>query len=85
MSREDFVEYLVERETRKETRPEMLEKAVAIYERDSSMIPDRIRVSFSDGMTAVYCLQPASPAPVFRENVELRTGYPQARKRRRTR
>ena len=82
---EKNLEAMIDRILVEHNKPTILPKPVPSYEHDFSEYPELIRVSFSDGMTAVYCLQPASPAPVFRENVELRTGYPKARKRRRTR
>ena len=62
--------------------------AVPYYDRESSVIPERIRVSFSDGRTAVYELRPEQPAPVIMENIRIirkwKQGYvnhPQRRRR----
>ena len=70
------------------TRPEMLDKAVPTYEHDFSQYPDQIRVSFSDGHTAVYDLRVEQPHPVIVENIKIirkwKQGYvnrPERRKR----
>ena len=52
-------------------RPEILPKPVPYYWFDFSVIPDQIRVSFSDGSTAVYDLRTDQPAPVIIENIKI--------------
>ncbi len=54
-----------------QNRPEVMGKVVPLYENDYSEIPDRIRVSFSDGHTAVYDLHTDQPAPVILENIRI--------------
>ena len=53
------------------TRPEMLPEKVSYYDTEYSRIPDRIRVSFEDGTTAVYDLRMTQPAPVILENIRI--------------
>ena len=72
-------------------RPEMLPEALLTYERDDSRIPERIRVSFSDGTTAIYDLHTDQPAPIIEENIRIirkwKQGYvnqPARRRRNRT-
>ena len=52
-------------------RPEMMDKAVPIYEHNISKHPDRIRVSFKDGSTAVYVLETEQPHPAVVESIEI--------------
>ena len=52
-------------------RPTILPKPMPMYERDSSEYPEMIRVSFSDGSTAVYELRVEQPAPVIIENIKI--------------
>lgn len=52
-------------------RPKMLDKPLAVYEHDFSRHPDRLRVSFSDGSTAVYDIRRDQPAPVILENIRI--------------
>ena len=53
-------------------RPKMLPEAVPYYWFDFSVIPDQIRVSFSDGSTAIYDLRTDDqPHPVILENVKI--------------
>lgn len=46
------------------TRPTLLDKVAAYYIDQVSRHPSSIRVSFSDGSTAVYDLHVEQPAPV---------------------
>lgn len=66
-------------------RPAILPKVVPMYKYECSEIPERIRVSFEDGQTAVYELRTEMPPPVIIENIRIirkwNTGY-QAPKRR---
>ena len=52
-------------------RPNMLEKPVEIYDSEESKYPDRLRVSFANGHTAVYELRVEQPAPVILENIQI--------------
>ena len=100
MKQDDFIKWLVEKEKQKaeamkrfleleraenEKRPEIMPKVLPIYEYECSEIPEKIRVSFADGQTAVYELRTEQPAPVIMENIRIirkwKTGY-QAPKRR---
>lgn len=51
-------------------RPDMLPKPVPIYEHDGSQYPDRIRVSFENGGTAVYVLEVEQPHPDCVKSIE---------------
>ena len=71
-----------------EARPVALPEIVPYYERESSRIPERIRVSFSDGSTAIYDLRVDQPAPIIIENIKIirrMAGYTAPRPRRRNR
>lgn len=52
-------------------RPKPLPVPVYIYDRENSRIPDRLRVSFEDGSTAVYDLQVEQPHPLLVENIRI--------------
>lgn len=85
---EKAVERFLQAETPEEAmRPEMLEKAVPIYEHGISELPDAIRVSFSDGRTAVYERRAEMPPPLIVENIRIirkwKTGYQAPGNRRR--
>ena len=54
-----------------DSRPKMLPHAVPHYERSNSRIPEQVRLSFSDGSTAVYDLRVEQPAPVILENIRI--------------
>ena len=60
-------------------RPEALEKIVPYYEHAWSKHPDSIRVSFTDGSTAVYDIRQDQPHPLIVENINIirkwKTGY----------
>ena len=43
--------------------PEMMPKPVPIYEHTDSEIPERVRVSFTNGTSAIYDLHTEQPAP----------------------
>lgn len=53
------------------SRPEILDKVVPIYEHEYSVLPDRIRVLFSDGRTMIYDIHMDQPAPVIVQNIKL--------------
>ena len=52
-------------------RPQPLPTPVYIFDREDSQIPDRIRVSFSDGTTAVYTLHVDQPKPLVMESIRI--------------
>ena len=62
----------------------MLPEPLPTYEHKDSRIPDRIRMSFSDGTTAIYDLHTDQPAPVIYENIriirKMKVGYQAATK-----
>lgn len=72
-------EAMIDRMLTEENRPQMMEKPLPIYEKDGSRIPERIRVCFDDGTTAIYDLRVEQPAPVIIENIRIirkwKTGY----------
>lgn len=70
-------------------RPKMLPNPAPYYWFDFSIIPDEIRVSFSDGSTVVYELQTHQPHPIIQENIRIirkwKQGYNNQPSRRRRR
>lgn len=74
---------------RDNSRPEPMPKIVPYYERGTSRMPEQIRVSFSDGSTAIYDLHTDQPAPVIIENIKIirrmKQGYVNQPARRRRR
>ena len=69
-------------------RPEMLPEAVPYYEHDWSAHPDSVRISFSDGSTAIYDIRVEQPHPIILENVRIirrMNGYVYQPQRRRNR
>lgn len=68
-------EYLPEREAI--CRPALLNIPVGYYCGRHSRIPEKVRVSFSDGTTAVYRLEVELPEPMFRDwqNEAVIVGY----------
>ena len=52
-------------------RPTMLDKPAPMYETAYSKYPDRVRISFEDGTTAVYELRYDQPHPIILENVKI--------------
>ena len=61
-----FIEFLMRKEQEKEARPQMMPEPVTYYDRETSRIPDRIRVSFADGSTVRITLsQNGNEAVVF--------------------
>lgn len=54
------------------TRPEVLPKVLAYYRGRFSQIPESVRVSFGNGVTAVYDLRVQQPAPVVWKCKRLR-------------
>ena len=49
----------------------MMPEPAGYYDTTESRIPDRIRVSFSDGSTALYDLHTDLPAPLIVENIKI--------------
>ena len=87
---EKNLEAMIDRILVEHNKPTILPKPMPMYERDSSEYPEMIRVSFSDGSTAVYELRVEQPAPVIIENIKIirkwKQGYvnqPERRRRRR--
>ena len=68
-------------------KPVPMPGAVPWYEREDSRIPEKIRISFSDGTTAVYDLHVDQPAPLIVESIRIirkwNTGYQYKAPRRR--
>ena len=52
-------------------RPRLLDKPLPIYESEGSKYPDRIRVCFRDGSTAVYDKHVEQPRPMVMESIEI--------------
>lgn len=80
---------MLDRVLMENNRPTILPKPMPMYEHDFSEYPEMIRVSFSDGSTAVYELRTEQPHPVIIENVRIirkwKQGYinqPERRRRR---
>ena len=89
MDNDGFLEFLKAREIKLEKRPEMLPKPVPIYEHTDSEIPERVRISFTNGTSAIYDLHSEQPAPVIMENIRIirkwKQGYVNQPERRRRR
>ena len=69
MKPDRLLDFLLEQE--KANRPEMLPNPLPTYDHEFSKYPERIRVSFSDGHTAVYDLRVEMPAPQIVESVKI--------------
>jgi hypothetical protein len=86
---DNFLEFLLEKAREKENRPEMLPNPLPTYNHDFSKYPERIRVSFGDGSTAIYDLRVEMPAPQIVESVKIirkwKQGYVNQPARRRRR
>ena len=52
-------------------RPQILDKPLPMYDHEWSELPDRVRISFDNGRTAVYDLRMEQPAPVIVENIKI--------------
>ena len=52
-------------------RPKALPQPVYNYERELSIYPDSIRVSFEDGTTAIYTMHPEQPKPQVIETIRI--------------
>lgn len=70
-------------------RPKPLPDVVGYYDTEFSVHPDQIRVSFSDGSTAVYDLRIEQPHLIIERNCEIirkwKQGYNNQPSRRRRR
>ena len=69
-------------------RPEILPEPLPIYEHKFSKIPERVRISFDNGTSAVYDLHTEQPAPIIIENIKIirrMAGYEAPKPRRRNR
>ena len=86
---EKNLEAMIDRILVEHNKPTILPKPMPMYERDSSEYPEMIRVSFSDGSTAVYELKTELPHPVIIENIKIirkwKQGYVNQPERRRRR
>lgn len=58
-------------EAKERWRPELLPEAVPYYDHDWSVHPDTVRMSFSDGSTAIYDIRVEQPHPIILENVRI--------------
>lgn len=70
-------------------RPEMMDKPLPNYRSEESKYPEQIRISFNDGVTAVYDIRVEQPAPQIMESIRIirkwKNGYinqPMRRRRR---
>lgn len=74
-------------EIKLEKRPGLLALPVPIYERTDSEIPEKVRISFTNGTSAIYALQVDQPAPQLIECVRIirkwNNGYKAPTRRRR--
>ena len=68
---DDYARYWEPEEEKKENRPKPLPLPVYNYERESSRIPDSVRVCFDDGTTAVYSLHVDQPKPLVMESIRI--------------
>lgn len=59
------------KEKKSSYRPKALPQPVYNYERELSIYPDSIRVSFEDGTTAIYTMQPEQPKPQVIETIRI--------------
>lgn len=82
-----FLDFLAEKEEKKQLRPELLPGTISYYDHKFSKYPDRIRVSFMDGRTMVYELRQEQPHPIIVENIKIirkmKQGYVNRPERRR--
>lgn len=52
-------------------RPEMLAFPVPIYDRTDSEIPEKVRISFTNGTSAIYMLHVDQPKPLVMESIRI--------------
>ena len=58
-------------EVKKNNRPAPLPEPALTYRTEDSVHPDQIRLSFSDGSTAIYDLRTELPHPAMMKNHEI--------------
>ena len=58
-------------EIKLEKRPELLPSPVPIYEHTDSEIPEKVRISFTNGTSAVYERHIEQPAPQVVESIKI--------------
>lgn len=58
-------------EIKLEKRPEILPNPLPVYERTDSEIPERVRISFTNGTSAIYDLHTDQPHPLVLKNIEI--------------
>lgn len=68
---ETFEEYLLKHKTEMEKKPKILPEMVSCYDNVINKYPDRIRISFDDGHTAIYEIRVEQPAPVIVQNIRI--------------
>ena len=72
MSEDNLLDaFMKRRQIRLEKRPELLPAPVPIYEHTDSEIPERVRVSFTNGTSAIYDLHTEQPAPQVVESIRI--------------
>lgn len=59
------------KEIKLKKRPEMLAFPVPIYERTDSEIPEKVRISFTNGTSAIYVLHVDQPKPLVMESIRI--------------
>jgi len=52
-------------------RPELLPSPLPIYEQTDSEIPEKVRISFTNGTSAIYELPVKQPAPQVVESIKI--------------
>lgn len=62
---------VVEKLIKLEKRPEMLAIPVPIYEHTDSEIPEKVRISFTNGTSYIYTQQVTQPAPQLITCIEI--------------
>lgn len=87
MNEDKLLDFLQRRE-KAEKRPALMPVAVPIYEHEYSEIPERVRISFTNGTSFIYDIHTDQPAPVILENIriirKMKQGYvnqPEVRRR----
>ena len=58
-------------EIKLEKRPALLALPVPIYERTDSEIPEKVRISFTNGTSAIYAMQVDQPKPLVMESIRI--------------
>lgn len=59
------------KEIKLEKRPEMLAFPVPIYENTDSEIPEKVRISFTNGTSAIYVRHVDQPKPMVMESIRI--------------